>query len=84
MAQAAGISVTKTANGSIKSVTFDYKKYGKELQPLLKKVGFTEEATDPYDPEFEKKWATGISMEDTFAAIHKHIKSLDWKKTKSH
>lgn len=80
MAQAAGISVTKTANGSIKSVTFDYKKYGKELQPLLKKVGFTEETTDPYDPEFEKKWATGVPIDEVFDKLHKHIKSLEWKK----
>lgn len=78
MAQATGISVKKAANGAIKSITFDYEKYGNDLQPLLNKLGFSD-ASDPYDAEFEKKWATGITGDELSKRVIDRLKQLEWK-----
>ena len=29
--------------------------------------------------EFERKWAMGVSEEETFDAVHNFIKTLEWK-----
>jgi len=75
MAQTTGISVKKTASGAIKSITFDYQKYGNDLKPLLEKVGFS----NNYDPEFEEKWAKGITGEELAERVIDRLKKLEWK-----
>lgn len=39
----AGIKFEKYANGSIKSVIFNYKKHGEAIKPLLQQMGAIEE-----------------------------------------
>ncbi len=71
----AGIQIHKTASGKIKSVTFDYKKHGEAIAPVLEQLG----AIEP--DEFDKEWAKGgLSPEEFRKALHVHIKSLPWKK----
>lgn len=71
----AGIHIQKTATGKIKSVTFDYKKHGEAIAPVLEQLG----AIEP--DEFEKEWAKGgLTPEEFRQAMHEHIKTLPWQK----
>jgi hypothetical protein len=74
MARIAGIQITKTLSGSIKSVTIDYKKHKDLVRPLLEKVGAVEE------DEFEKEWKKGISIETSRKKVLDYIDTLKWEK----
>jgi hypothetical protein len=53
MNKIAGLTFEKYANGSIRKVTFDYKKHADVLKPLLKDLGAEEE------DEFDKRLNSG-------------------------
>lgn len=63
----AGIKFDKYANGSIKSVTFNYKKHGEAIEPILKSLGAIEE------DEFEKEYKKGYTPEEAKKELHKRI-----------
>lgn len=44
MARVAGIQIEKYANGTLKTVTFDAKKYGEILKPILEDLGVIEDS----------------------------------------
>ena len=73
MAGVAGIQITKTANGNIKSVTFDFKKYHEKITPILKEAGAIEEN------EFEKDLKNCLTSEQARKQTHDFIKSFPWK-----
>jgi len=79
MARVAGITTEKDVKGNITKVTFDFKKYGTELMPLLLKTGAVEEDS------FEKEWAeaqkTGYSVEAAFVELEKRIEKR-WESRK--
>lgn len=52
MAQVAGIKTNTYANGSIKSITFDYKKYEKIVEPILKDLGVLSSEEEINDADF--------------------------------
>ncbi|MDD3458639.1 MAG: hypothetical protein WDA08_04185 [Weeksellaceae bacterium] len=56
--------------------------YVNRLSEVRKKAVLTVAKTFAEDEaeEFEKKWATGISEEETFGAVHDFIKTLKWEK----
>jgi hypothetical protein len=54
MAQISGITIETTHNGTPKSITFDYKKYGDSLLRFLKNEGINLPYS-PYDEKFVKK-----------------------------
>ena len=60
MARIAGISTQKDSKGNILKVTFDLKKHGAEIMPILVKIGAVEE------DEFEKQWKEGIPADVFF------------------
>ncbi|MHB8259798.1 MAG: thioredoxin domain-containing protein [Bacteroidia bacterium] len=74
MARVAGIQIDKATNGTIKKVTFDFKKHGEVLKPILENMGAIEE------DDFEKKWREGITREELLKRVNKHIDTLPWKK----
>lgn len=43
---------------------------------------FAEDEEAQHRVEFEKKWAIGVSEEETFGAVHDFIKTLKWEKRK--
>ena len=53
MARISGLSFEKYSNGSIKKVTFDYKKHSELLKPILETMGAVEE------DEFDKRIKSG-------------------------
>ena len=67
MARIAGIQLDRAANGTIKKVTFDLKKHGEIINPILEKMGVIEE------DEFEKKWSKGVTGDELRAKLHKRI-----------
>ncbi len=74
MARIAGVQFNKAPNGKVKSVTFDLKRHGEAIAPVLESLGANTE--DEFDKEFKK----GLTVEEARAIAHKHIKSLPWKK----
>ena len=77
MAHIAGFSSEKDAKGNIKKVTFDFKKYGSDLMPLLKKIGAMEEDT------FEKEWKQAFTLEEAKNELYRRIDERWDKKLKS-
>ena len=73
MARIAGLQIDKANNGTIKKVTFDFKKHSDVLTPILENMGAIED-------DFEKKWRTGITADELKARVSKHIAKLPWKK----
>jgi uncharacterized protein YaiE (UPF0345 family) len=75
MARIAGIQFNKTPSGKVKSVTFDLKKHGEVITPVLESLGAIEE------DEFEKKWKQGgYTVQEAKARTIQVIKKLPWKK----
>ena len=62
-----GIEIEKNANGTLKTVTFDIKKYGDILKPILEDLGVIE------DSRLQKKF---YSLEDAKAETKKRISEL--------
>ena len=77
MAHIAGFSSEKDSKGNIKKVTFDFKKYGSDLMPLLKKIGAMEEDT------FEKEWEEAFTLEEVKNELYRRIDERWDKKLKS-
>ncbi len=77
MARVAGITTEKDLKGNITKVTFDFKKYGSELMPILLKTGMVEEDS------FEKEWAeakkTGYTVEEGREEMLKFVRE-QWSK----
>ena len=75
MARIAGIQFNKAANGTIKSVTIDYKKHGEKIKPLLQDMGALE------GDDFEKKWNEGgYQVEEARALLLDKVKNHSvWK-----
>lgn len=73
MNKVSGLSFEKYANGDIRKVTFDYKKYSAVLKPLLKDIG----ATDDEEDEFDKRINSGelYTTSEAKAETKKRIKS---------
>ena len=67
----AGIKFEKYANGSIKSVIFNYKKHGEAIKPLLQQMGAIEEENSE-----EEKYYT---LDEARAETKKMIRKW-WKK----
>lgn len=65
----AGIKFDKYANGSIKSVTFNYKKHGEAIEPILKNLGAIEE--DEFDKEFKEGLTPDELLNDVKAKMRK-------------
>lgn len=76
MARIAGLTFEKYSNGSIKKVTFDYKKHSEVLKPLLQNMGAVE------DDEFEKEWAKGGYTSEQAKAQTKKMIRLLWENQK--
>ena len=74
MAHISGIKLHRTPTGKIKSVTFDMKKHGDLLQPILKQVGAVEE------DDFEKRWREGYTVEEVFNGLMEKIDGMKWDK----
>ncbi len=72
MARISGLSFEKYSNGSIRKVTFDYKKHGELLKPLLENMGVVEK--DNFDVEFEKGYTTEEAIKETQKRIRKWFK----------
>jgi hypothetical protein len=62
----------KDSKGNISKVTFDLKKHGKEVMPILVKLGAVEEDA------FEKEWKEGVPVEKAFDMLIENIKER-WK-----
>lgn len=62
-----GIEIEKNANGTLKTVTFDIKKYGDILKPILEDLGVIE------DSRLQKNF---YSLEDAKAETKKRISEL--------
>lgn len=67
MAQIAGIQIEKNANGTLKTVTFDLKKYGEILKPILEDLGLIE------DTRLQKKF---YALDEAKAATQKRLTEL--------
>jgi len=67
MAQVAGIQIEKNANGTLKTVTFDLKKYGKILKPILEDLGLIE------DSRLQKKF---YALDEAKASTKKRLTEL--------
>lgn len=73
MAQIAGISTQKDSKGNILKVTFDLKKHGAEIMPILVKMGAVEE------DDFEKEWRKAETAEESLGKLKAEMRSWDWK-----
>jgi predicted transcriptional regulator len=73
MAQIAGISTQKDNKGNILKVTFDLKKHGAEIMPILVKMGAVEE------DDFEKEWRKAETVEESLGKLKAEMRSWDWK-----
>jgi uncharacterized protein YwgA len=71
MAHIAGFSSEKDAKGNLKKVTFDFKKYGPDLMPLLKKIGAIEE--DTFEKEWKEAERTGFTLEEAKKELYRRI-----------
>lgn len=78
MARIAGIKLHKAVNGKIKTVTFDFKKHGDIITPILEKLGAVE--VDTEKERFMKKFNSGITKDELLKDIYEYIDSLSWKK----
>ena len=78
MARIAGIKVEKSVSGKIKAVTFNFKKHGELLNPILEELGVIE--IDAKREEFMKKFNNGITGDVLRKRVHAHIETLPWKK----
>lgn len=78
MARIAGIKLNKSLNGKIKTVTFDFKKHGDIINPILEKLG----AVEPQEEEddFEREFKAGLTGAEIRKFTHDYIDSLPWKK----
>lgn len=74
MARVAGISTDKDPKGNIKKVTFDFKKHGAKIMPILVELGAIEE------DEFEKEWREGTPAKEAIQEILAEIRSWEWAK----
>ncbi len=67
-----GIKFDKYANGSIKSVTFNYKQHGEIIKPILQDMGAITEN------DFEKECKEGYTIDESKKELHKRIDKW-WK-----
>jgi len=65
----------------VESIDTQIADYVSRLSEVRKEAVLTVAKTFAEDEatEFEKKWATGISEEETFGAVHDFIKTLKWE-----
>ena len=75
MARISGLSLEKHSNGSIKKVTFDYKKHSELLKPILENMGAVEE------DDFDKRIKSGelFTLEEAKVETKRRIR-LWWEK----
>ncbi len=74
MARVAGVQVTKTNSGKLKSVTFDLKKHGDKINPILQELGIIVE------DDFEVKWRKGgLTPEQLKEKLVSYVHTLPWK-----
>jgi hypothetical protein len=75
MARIAGIRTEKDSKGNISKVTFDMKKHGSHVRPILAKLGAIEEEED-----FEKLWndPSNLTVEEFRAKMYEIIEER-WK-----
>jgi hypothetical protein len=78
MARIAGVKLKKTASGRITEITFSVKKYGSKLQPILDELGIV--VDNDQNAEFEKRWASAITVEEARQISLAHLKTIHWKK----
>lgn len=66
----------------VEDIDMQIANYVSRLSEVRKEAVLTVAKTFAKDEadEFEKKWATGISEEETFRAVHDFIKTLKWEK----
>ncbi len=74
MNKVSGLTFEKYANGNIRKVTFDYKKYSEVLKPVLKNICAIDE-----EDEFEKEWAKGGYTGEELKKEVKRRMRLWWK-----
>ena len=73
MAQVTGIKFEKDSRGVKRYVRIDLKKYGKEIEPFLKKMNINN------DIHFEEEWSNSLSSEQFRKKIHSRIKKWEEK-----
>ena len=71
----AGIRTETYANGRLKSVTIDMKKYGEKLKPFLEEVGVLEH------DDFEERWKNALTVEESIKETKKLLREK-WNKEK--
>lgn len=66
----------------VRNIDLQIADYVSRLSDARKEVLLTVAKTFAEDEAtaFEKKWATGISEEETFGAVHNFVKTLKWEK----
>ena len=74
MARVAGITTQKDRKGKISKVTFDLKKHGDAIMPILIQLWAVEE------DGFEKDWKTAETVEESLGKLKGEMRSWDWKK----
>ncbi len=67
-----GIKFEKYANGSIKTVIFNYKQHGEIIKPILQNMGAI------IEDEFEKEWKEGLTADELIKDVK--IKIRKWWK----
>ncbi len=77
MARVTGITIEKDVHGNARYARIDLRKYGKFLNPFLKKLGIETEVS-PYNKKFVEKIRKG---EDQIASGNTHKLDLNdiWK-----
>lgn len=65
-----GVTFEKDANGNNRYVRFDLNKYGEELRPLLKKLGFVDE-----EDQAPEGWEDALTSEEFFEETKKMLRS---------
>jgi hypothetical protein len=68
-----GIETQTNQRGEITHLTLDVVKYKDILEPILEQLAQSEKE------KFDKKWETGISIEEARKKTHEYIREL-WKK----
>ncbi len=73
MAQVAGIQFERDSKGFKGYVRIDLKKYGKEIEPFLRKLNINN------DLQFEEEWLNSLSSEQFRSEMHTRISKWEEK-----
>lgn len=68
-----GIETQSNLQGEITHITLEVEKYKDILEPILEQLAQAQKT------DFDKKWATGIGLEDARKKTHEYIRKM-WKK----